>query len=128
MFTHGGHLYFLYSPVLAYMPLTNENENVLATPECQSSSTNGTSRNPIHAQTHFHRIRQDDRAGSSPFGVCLYLQDGDCEFLAVFRCKIKGDTQGAEPTPPAAFITTCDTTVWVLLVIEHQQYFLNAKP
>jgi len=84
--------------------LPNENENVLATPPCQSSLTHGTSRNPIHVQTYFHRIRQEDRAGSSPFGVCLYLQDGDCEFLAVFRCKIKGDKQGAEHRKVRLFV------------------------
>ena len=89
-------LLLTYSPVLVCTPLPNENENVLATRPCQSSSTHGTSRNPIHAQTHFHRIRQENRSGSSPFGVCLYLQDGDCEFLTVFRCKIKGGKQGAE--------------------------------
>ena len=66
-------LLLTYSPVLACTPLPNATRLY---PACQSSSTHGTSRNPFHAQTHFHRIRQEDRAGSSPFGVCLYLQDG----------------------------------------------------
>ena len=52
--------------------------------------------NFIHAQAHVHRIIQDDRAGSSPFGVRLSSKDGGHVYLASFRYKIKRDKEGVE--------------------------------